>query len=69
MGSNLKGFIAALGTKTVWGAIAGAAVYVSQHDTSEPMTWINAIIGLFTVISARAAIGNPKQGSPPPSSN
>ena len=69
MGSTFKSFIAALGTKTVWGAIAGAAVYVSQHDTSNAMTWVNALIGLFTVISARAAIGNPKQGSPPASTN
>jgi len=69
MGSNLKGFIAALTTKTTLGALAGAITYVASHDTHEPMTWINAIIGLFTVISARAAIGNPKQGSPPASSN
>ncbi|CAB4165178.1 hypothetical protein UFOVP1537_7 [uncultured Caudovirales phage] len=59
----MKNFLAMFGTKTVWSSIAGAALYVTQNDPHNLMTWVNALVGVFGVVSARSAID--KSGAQP----
>ena len=52
----MKHFLSQFASKTVLTGLVGAAQYVLQNDYKNPMTWVNAVTGVFLVASVRQAI-------------